>query len=84
MKGNAGPELERVGQPIRRKLEALCKQRPDGAVFFIADETLDRVQDHRIRIVVAVDAGIGAADVSRNCRGNRLGGGRCRDQPQCQ
>lgn len=63
MELDAFAQLEGVAEPVDRGVDALGEQRADTRVFPVGDEPLDDVQYHGIRVVVAVNAWIGAADV---------------------
>ncbi len=60
---HVGAQLERIGQPIGRHLEALGEERLHFADIVVADEAFDDVQDDAVGIAVAVDARIVAAQV---------------------
>ncbi|KAG1065089.1 hypothetical protein G6F40_017837 [Rhizopus arrhizus] len=65
MELDAVAQLERIGLAVRADVNRLGQQRADRAVLAVADQAFDDVQHHAVGGVVAVDAGVGRADVGR-------------------
>ena len=83
MEFHALAQGEGIGLAVRREIDLLGQQGLWGAAFVIADETLDHLQGEVVGAVVAVDAGIDAADIGLDGDSQRLrehGTGQQRDE----
>ena len=63
VKLQARAKPEGIAPPVLRNGKRLREERLNARILAIGDETLDDVQDHRISVVVAIDAWIRATNV---------------------
>ncbi|MNP25024.1 hypothetical protein D3C76_1178150 [compost metagenome] len=78
MKAHPFAQFEGVGQAIVGNLDLPGQQRADGRVLTMGHQAFDDVQHDGIGVLVAVDAGLGTADIGIEAhaqRGVGLGNG---------
>jgi hypothetical protein len=71
---DAFAQREGVGQSVGGGVDTARKHGPDRGVLAQRDQALDHVQQHVVRVVVAVAARVGGADVGVDLYAQRLAG----------